>query len=148
MEADQVGLRLARGLGENAVDLLEVGGGDLGGVLADLDFGDDVPLVVLDGHQLVHPAEHRLAAGGNQPLAHAEGVNAGPLAHQVPDDILVQGVGGDDLTAGQPRLVQHLPGLPGQVGQVAGVQADAALGNALGLQHLLEHPDGVGDAGF
>ena len=97
VDADQVGLRLAGVPGAAAVHLLEVGGGDLGGVLADFDFGDDVPLVVLDGHQLVYSAEHRLAAGGNQPLAHAEGVNAGPLAHQVPDNILVQGVGAEKV---------------------------------------------------
>ncbi len=113
-----------------------------------LILGMILPLVVLDGGQLVHAAEHRLGLGGDQPLAHAEGVDAGPLAQQVPDDILVQGVGGHNLAVGQPGLVQHLPGLPGQVGQVAGVQPDGAVGDALGQQHLLEGPDGVGHAGL
>ena len=36
----------------------------------------------------------------------------------------------------------------GQIGQIAGVQADATLGNALGQQDLLEGPDCVGDPGL
>ena len=52
VEADQVGLRLAGVLGENAVYLLKVWGGDFGGVFADFDFGDDPALIVLNGGQL------------------------------------------------------------------------------------------------
>ena len=63
VDADQVGLRLAGVPGEDAVHLLEMGGGDLGGVFADLDLGEDVPLVILDGGQLIHAAEDGLGAG-------------------------------------------------------------------------------------
>ena len=52
VEADQVGFRLAGVLGENAVYLLKVWGGDFGGILADFDFGDDPALIVLDGGSL------------------------------------------------------------------------------------------------
>ena len=76
----------------DAPDLLEARVGDLGHVLADFDFGDDVPLFVLDGGELVHPAEHALAAGGDQPLAHAEHVDFRPLADQAGDQALVEGV--------------------------------------------------------
>ena len=58
--------------------------------------------------------------------------------------MLVQGVGGDDLDPGQAGLVQHGPGPGGEVGQVAGVDADAAPGDA----QLPEHPDGRGHAGL
>ena len=63
-------------------DLLEVGVDDLLRVLADLDLGDNPPVVVLDGHQLVHAAEDRAGLGGDQPLAHAEGVQLGSLVEQ------------------------------------------------------------------
>ena len=148
MEADQVGLRLAGVLGEDAVNLLKVGGGDFGGVLADLNLGDDGPVVPLNGGQLVDAAEHRLRPGGNQPLAHAKGVDPRPLADQIPDNILIQGVGGHDLALLQARRVQHLPGLLRQVGQIPRVQPDAALGDAHRRQHLLKGLDGVGHAGL
>lgn len=37
-------------------------------------------------------------------------------------------------------------GLLGEVGHVPGVQADAAFGDALGLEHVVEGPDGIGHA--
>ena len=82
-----------------------MGGGDLGGVFADLDLGEDVPLVILDGGQLIHAAEDGLGAGGDEPLAHPEGIDAGSLADQIPDNVLVQGVGGNDLALCQACLL-------------------------------------------
>ena len=125
-----------------------MGGGDLGHVLADLDLGGDIAALVLHSHQLVDAAEHRLAAGGDEALAHAEGVDLGPLKEEVPDQLLVQRVGGGDGAGLPPGGVQQLPGLLGQVGDVPGVQADAAFGDAPGAQDLVEGPDGVGDAAF
>ena len=62
--------------------------------------------------------------------------------------MLVQGVGDGDLAGLPAGLVQHLSGLLGQIGHITGVQTDAALGDAQGLQDLVEGPDGVGHAGF
>ena len=121
-----------------AVDLFILGGGDLGDVLAELDLGDHVALVVLIGHQLVHPAKDGFAPGGDQTLAHPEGVDLCPLEEEVLDDELVQGVGHGDGALGPSGLVQHLAGLLGEVGHVPGVQADAAFGDALGLEHVVE----------
>ena len=101
-----------------------MGIGDLGHVLADFDLGDDGAVFVLDGGELVDAAEDGLALGGDEPLAHAKGVDPGALEEQIPDDILVQGVGGHDLTVGEAGGVQHLPGLAGEVGQIAAVQPD------------------------
>ena len=147
-DGDIIRLGLAGGLVKNAVDLFEMGIGDLVLVFADLDLGNHRSRPVLQGHQLVHPAEDRLAAGGNHPLAHAEQVHLGPLDQQIPDDIFVQGVGGGDPALRPARAVQHLPGLLGEVGDVAGIQADAALLDAQGLQHRVKGPDGVRHAGF
>ena len=148
MDGEVVGDGLAGVVAVEAVQLLEVGDGDLGHVLRDLDLGGDGPVGGLHRRQLVHAAEHRLAAGGDEPLAHAEGVDLRPLEQQVPDQLLVQGVGGGDGAALPPGGVQHLPGLLGEIGDVAGVQADAALGDAHGAQHLVEGPDSVGHAAF
>ena len=148
VQRDQIREGLAGIVFKQTVNLFEMGIGDLGRILADLDLGNDVARAVLYSGQLVDPAEHRLALGGDEPLAHAEGVDPGALEQQVADDILIQRVGSHDLAFGQSRRVQHLSGLPGQVGQVAGVQPDGAAGDALGQQHLLKGADGVGNAGF
>ena len=147
-EADVVGLSHAGVPVEEAVHLLEAGVGDLAHVLADLDLGDNGAVLILHGAELVHAAEHRVALGGDQPLAHAEGVDLGPLADQLGNQPLVQGVGHGDGAFSPAGLVQHLSGLLGQIGHVAGVQPDAALGDAQGLQNVVEGPDGVGNAGF
>ena len=60
VDGEVVGDGLAGVIAEEAVELLVVGGGDLGHVLADLDLGGDIAALVLHGHQLVHAAEHRL----------------------------------------------------------------------------------------
>lgn len=82
MQADVVRLGHAGVLAVKAVDLFKVGVGDLADVLADLDLRDDVAVLVLDGRELVHAAEHRLAARGDEPLAHAEAVDLRALAQQ------------------------------------------------------------------
>ena len=79
MERDEIGQRLARVTGDQAVDLFEVGIGDLGGIFADFDFGDDAALPVLHGGELVDPAEHRLGLGGDEALPDAEGVDLSAL---------------------------------------------------------------------
>ena len=72
-QAQLIGQGLAAVLVVVAVDALEAGVGNLLGVLADLDLGDDLAGIVLHSRQLINAAEHRLALGGNQPLAHAKG---------------------------------------------------------------------------
>ena len=113
MEAQVVGDGLAGVVAVEAVELFEVGVGDFPHVFGNLDFGDDMAGFVLHGGQLVHAAEDRLAPCGNQPLAHAEQIDAGPLPQQVLDEVLVQGVGHGDFALGPPGLVQHFPGFPG-----------------------------------
>ena len=66
---------LARVAAIEAVELLEVRRGDLADVLADLDLGDYIAVLILYGDELVDAAEHRLAARGDEPLAHAEQVD-------------------------------------------------------------------------
>ena len=107
-----------------------MGHGDLAHIFADLDFGDNIPLLVLHSGQLVHAAEHRLAPGGDHPLTHAEHIDLRPLKQQILNQILVQGIGNGYFTVGPAGIVQHFPGLAAEVGHVAGVQANAALGDA------------------
>ena len=125
-----------------------VGIGDFLHVFGNLDLRNHRAVRLLDGSQLVHAAEYRLALRGDQPLAHAEHVDLRPLPEKVADDVLVQRVGHGDLAVRPPGLVQHFPGFPGQIREVAGVQTDAALRDAHGFQDFVERPDGVGDAGF
>ena len=129
----------------DAPDLLEAGQGDLFHALADLDLGD-VAVPFLHGGQLIDPAEHRVALGGDEVLADAEAVDLRLLQNQVPHDVLVQAVGSADGAVLIAGLVQHFAGLLGKVGDVAGVDADALGPLAQGLQHLVEHLDGVGHA--
>ena len=131
-----------------AIHLLEVGNGDLLHVFADLDLGDHGAVRLLDGHQLVHAAEHRLGLGGDHPLAHTEQVDLRALQQHILNEVLVQRVGHGDLALGPAGLIQHLARLAGQVRQVAGIQADTAFGDTQRLEHLVERFDGVGDTGL
>ena len=125
-----------------------MGNGDLLHILADLDLGDHGAVRLLDGHQLVHAAEHRLGLGGDHPLAYAEQVDLRALQQHVLNEVLVQRVGHGDLALCPAGLVQHLARLAGQIRQVAGVQTDAALGDAQRLEHVVKGADGVGNTGF
>ena len=125
-----------------------MGIGDLRHVLADLDAGANNAVLFLHCDQFIHAAEHRGGLAGDEPLAHAEYVHLRALEHQVADEVFVQGVGRGDLAVGQSGVVQHLAGALGQVGNIAAVQADGTVGDALGDQHVLEGSDGVGDAGL
>ena len=80
VQADVVRLGHAGVLAVEAVDLFEMRVCDLADVLADLDLRDDVAVCILDGRELVHAAEHRLAARGDEPLAHTEAVDLRALA--------------------------------------------------------------------
>ena len=133
----------------DAVDPLQAGIGDLLHRLGDLDAGLPFALPVGDGAQLVDRAEYRVGFRGDHPLAHAEGIDPAALIQYGGDGVLVQAVADHDLRAAIARLVQHAPGLPGEVGQVAGIQPDAVIAglDAPGL-HLVKDPDGVGHAGL
>ena len=106
---------------------------DLPNVLTDLDLGNDLTVVILHGDKLIDAAEDRLALGGDHPLADAESVDLGVLQPKIPDQILVERVGYGDLAALPTGFVQHLTGLAREIGKVAGVKTDAALGHAHGL---------------
>ena len=121
---------------------------DLADVFADLDLRDDVAVLVLDGCELVHAAEHRLAARGDEPLAHAEAVDLRALPQQPRDQALIERVGHGDLAVGPAGVVEHFARLFRQVGDVAGVEADAAARDAQRLEHLVEGADGVRHAGL
>ena len=125
-----------------------MGIGDLIHVLADLDLGDHLAVGILHGHQLVNAAKDGLAGSGDEALTHTEQVDLGLLVQKLTDDVLVQRVGRRDLALGPAGVVQHLAGGLGQIGDIAGVQTDAALGDALGLEDLVEDADGVGHAGL
>ena len=143
VQTDQVGLGLCGFVVVNAVDLLEVRGGDLLHVFGKLDAGDDLALFVLDGADLVHAAEDGVGLRGDQTLADAKAVNPCALHDEIADDVLVERVGGDDLTVGPSRRVEHLARLLREVGDIARVETDRAIRDAEGLQHLVEGADRV-----
>ena len=67
--------------------------------------------VFLHGHQFIDAAENRVALGGDRLFDNGEGVDDCALQNQVPDQVLVQGVGSHDLAVGvsggiQPLLVR------------------------------------------
>ena len=68
-----VGDGLAGIIDEEAIDLFKVRVCDLADVLADLDLGDDIAVLVLHCDELIDAAEDRLALGGNETLTDAEG---------------------------------------------------------------------------
>ena len=77
---------------EEAIDLLEAGVCDLADVFADLDLGDDVSVVILDGAELVYSAEHGIGFCGYKSLADAEGVDLRALKQKLGYKTLVEGV--------------------------------------------------------
>ena len=145
MHGDVVGLGHAGLTPVEAVEALVVGVGYLADVLADLDARDDLA-VFLHGHELVHAVKNGAGAAGDEPFAHAEGVYARALAQQLTDEVLIEAVRAGDGALRPAGLVEHAPRLLGEVGHVAGVEADAALGDAEGLQDLVEGAYGVGHA--
>ena len=118
-QRQHVAERLAGQLVIEAVDLLEMRGGDLFDVLRHLDLGDDLAVFVLNRDQLVHAAEDRLGLGGDEALADAKGVDLRALVQKVAHQILVERVGRHDLHVRIARRVQHLARLDGQVRNVA-----------------------------
>ena len=124
---------LAGVVAEETVDLFEVRVRDLAHVLADLDLGDDSPVLVLDGRQLVHAAEHGLGFGRDEPFADAEQVDLRALVEDVLDNILVERVRARDFAALPACLVEQLPRLFRQIRHVAGVEPDAAFCKSTGL---------------
>ena len=121
---------------------------DLADILADLDLGDDIAVLVLHCDELIDAAEDRLALGGNETLADAEGVDLRVLHPEILNKVLVERVRNGDGALRPARLVEHLTRLAGKIGDVAAVQADAALFNAERLQDIVERLDGVGNAGL
>lgn len=94
----------------------------------------------------MNAAEHRLALGGDEPLTHAEGVDLGPLKQQIPDDVLVQELEATILhwcSAPHPASC----GPCGQISEVAAVQPDGAVGNALRSKISLNALMALGNTG-
>ena len=133
---------------EEAVHLLEAGVRDLADVFAELDLRDDLAVRFFDGTELIHAAEHRGAFGGYQSLADAEGIDLCALTDKLGNEALVKGVRDGDGAARPAGVVEHFARALGEIGHVAGVQTDAALGDAHGAEHLVERADGVGYAGL
>ena len=118
----------------------------LGRLLRDLDAV--LPLAARLAHraELVDAAERRLVAARDEPRADAPGVDARALLLEARDQVLVEVVAGDDLRRAQAGLVEDLPRLDAEVGEVPGVEADAdrlvpALAQAQG--HLGGAPDAL-----
>ena len=125
-----------------------MGVGDLAHVFADLDLGHDGAVILFHGGQLIHAAKHGIALAGDHPLAYAEEIHPGSLPQNVLNDVFVQRVGGGDLATLPARFIQHPAGFLGQIRNIAGVQSDAALGDASGSEYLVKGFDGVRHTGF
>ena len=121
---------------------------DLAHIFGDLDLGHNRTVLPFHSNQLIHAAEHRFTSGGDQPLTNAEHVDLRALAQNILDNILIQRVRHGDLAIGPACFIQHLSCLAGQIGHIAGIQTNAALGQPLGLQHLIKDTDGIGYTGL
>ena len=84
--------RLSAFLFNKAVDLFEMRCCDLFGILADLDLGNNLSLIVFNGTELVNSAENGGALGGDKSFAYAECVNTSTLLEKVTDNVLVKSV--------------------------------------------------------
>ena len=142
---DKVSHRLAV-LVINTPDLFQAGDRHLLRRFGQLHLGGIAAIVLFHGGQLVHAAEHGVALCGDHILADAETVHAGTLQDQVADDVLIQRVRRADRAVGVAGLIKHLAGLLGQVGDVAGVDADALGALAHRLEHLVKDLDRIGHA--
>ena len=76
---------------------------------------------VVDPHQLVDSTQRSapFTHTGRQPGPHPVDVHPSAVVPDRFDDELVQFIGGDDLDPGKAGRVEHPPGLPGKVGEIA-----------------------------
>ena len=147
MQAHHVGKCLTAFIVIEAIHFFEVGSGNFCGVFTDFNFRNDGAILIFDGCQLVDTAKYRVTLGSDHPLAYTKGVQLGTLHQQIADQVLVQCVRGDDLTLSQAGFIQHFASLAGEIGQIAGVNADAAFCDPFGQKHFLEYLDGVWNTG-
>ncbi len=140
-----------------APHLLAAGVGDLAARLGDLERRPPRP-IGSQGYQLVDAVESRVPLRRDESGSHS--VDQPPdeplridailrsllldLGDDLPDGQLVQVAGEDDGGVGKPGLVQQAGRLNAEVGQVAGVEADAHRFVTTPPQ-LLEHGHRVGD---
>ena len=92
MHADVVCLGHAVFALEEAIDLFEAGVRDLADIFAYFYLGQDVPVVILDGAELVYSAEHGVGFCGYKALADTEGVDLRALKQKLGYKTLVEGV--------------------------------------------------------
>ena len=148
VQRDHVGDGLVGLAVEEAPNLFEARRRDLGDVLADFDLRNQRAVLFLNRGKFVHAAENRLARGGDQPFADAEGIHLGALHEHVADDVFIEGIRSADLAVLKARVIQHLPRLAGKVGDVAAVDADARRAVALRYKHFVENADRVRNTGL
>ena len=120
---DHVGHELA--VVAEAPHLLDARGGDLGGLLGELDHVAPGAARVAHRAQLVDAAQGPGPVAGHEARAHAPHADGRALLLEALDGLLVEVVAGEDAAALEAGLVEHLAGLEAQVGQVARVQPDA-----------------------
>ena len=117
--------------------------GNLSRIFGDFDFRNDAAVFVFFCNELVNTAENRVTLCRNQTLTDTKRVDLRALVDQIADDIFVKRVGNNDLTFRQSRFIEHLTRFFGKVRQVAGVETNAALGDALRNENFLERTNGI-----
>ena len=123
-QGEDVRLCLAGLLVIETPDFLDARGGDLRDVFGDLDLRDDFA-VFLDGAEFVDAVQDRRRLRRDHAFADAEGGDLSTLLQHVGDEVFVERVGRDDAAVREPGVVEHLSRLLGEIGDVAGVDADA-----------------------
>ena len=116
----------------DAPQLLFAGVGDFFGVLGDLDLGDK-DAVFPNGCKFIDGAENRIALGGNEALADAEGVDAAALIEQGANGVFIEAVGGHNFTVLKACSIEHAACFLGEIGKISGVNANALQAIALRL---------------
>ena len=149
IQADQIRTDLARVVVIDPVDRLAARVRDLFRVFGDLDLRNKASFFILDRSHFVDAAEAGVVLARDQIGADAPGGDGGALDLQGFDQVLVQVVGGGDHGVFKACRIQHLADFLGKVSKVAAVETDAvALHLDALVLHVLEGPDGIGNAGL
>ena len=122
--------------------------GNLTNVLTNLNFGNNLTVVVFNSTNLVNTAKNRIALCSNETLTNAKGIHASALTDKLADQILVKRVGNNDFTLRPTGIIEHFTNLFGKIRNIARVNANAAFGNSLRFEDLVKYPDGVWNTGI
>ena len=131
-----------------AVDLFEVRSRDLANVFANFDLGNDLTVFFFNRANLVNTAKYGVTLCGNKAFANAKGIYTSILTDQFANEVFIKRVRNNDFALVPTGIVEHFANLFGKIRNVTRVNANCAFCNALRLENLIKHLNGIRNTGI